>query len=255
MEAADIFDYLPITFKTKDEETYIRFLWNSYESNYKNQQYQFAFIAFHLLFMTYAYFQIWKIYNMHKEEFRKSLLGFEKLDNIIGELEERNKKNIAEKKQLEVLYPFAFSEIQERTIMTFFKLIGCDKMKIGRYKKIVDERNEIAHATGKLIFVAAENLDRKIDEILLLVDEIQNHSVRIIDSTISNFLHDSCDSENREFIDDIDQIQNVLVNQNYLSRKDIRYMLKFEIDRFSTEAVFKEKKSLFQIFCKNYSEE
>ena len=44
--ANDILAYLPNSFKTRDEQDYINFLWESYESNYNNGKYPFAFIAF-----------------------------------------------------------------------------------------------------------------------------------------------------------------------------------------------------------------
>lgn len=99
--ANDILAYLPISYKTRDEREYLTFLWESYESNYEKQKYQFAFIAFHLMFMSYCYFQIWKIYNSNSEDFKKYLLGFEKLDTIFQDLEEKNVKNRAENRPLE----------------------------------------------------------------------------------------------------------------------------------------------------------
>lgn len=92
----DIFQYLPLRYKTQDEEYYIKFLWESFELNYENEKYQFAFIAYHLLFMTYVYFQLWKIYAVYTDDFRKSVLGFHKIDNLIRQLEERNRKNTNE---------------------------------------------------------------------------------------------------------------------------------------------------------------
>ena len=38
----------------------------------------------------------------------------------------------------------SFSIVPERTIMRFFRLIGCDNSMIGTYTKLVDDRNESA---------------------------------------------------------------------------------------------------------------
>jgi hypothetical protein len=251
--STEILEYLPKSYKTKDEQDYINFLWDSYEVNYRNDKFQFSFMAYHLIFMTYAYFQIWKIYNGNIDDFKKSCLGFDKLDTLIAELEERNVKNIEDSRPLEMLYPFSFSEINERTIMIFFKLIGCDKSKIGRYKKVVDERNEIAHANGKLIFVAAENLDKKTNEILLLVEEIQRHSTSVLDHCFTQFLIDSSDPEDREFYDPIDQLNEILINSNYLSKKDIEHLLNFDITQLSAETNYTEMETLFNAFKTEYA--
>ena len=60
-EAYDLGSYLPISFKTPSEQEYISFLWNTFENNYTNGIYQFAFLAYHMLVMSFIYFNIWRI--------------------------------------------------------------------------------------------------------------------------------------------------------------------------------------------------
>jgi hypothetical protein len=252
MAASDILIYLPNSLKTRDEQEYLKFLIESYESNYEKGKYQFAFIAFHLLFMSYCYFQIWKIYNSNSEDFKKCLLGFEKLDTIFQDLEEKNKKNRTENRPIEHFYPFSFSEINERTIMIFFKLIECDKSKIGKYKKIVDDRNEIAHANGKMVFVVDRDLNAKIDDIMLLVEEIFNHSRKTLNSFFKNYLLSSSVPENREYIDDSEQIRETLINGNYLSQTDIEHLLTFDITQLSGDPNYAAMQQLFNTFQVEY---
>jgi len=251
--AIDILSYLPNSFKTRDEQDYINFLWESYESNYSNGKYQFSFLAFHLLFMSYCYFQIWKIYNTHSEDFVKSLLGFERLDEIIQKIEELNVANKAENRPLEQLYPFSLSEVNESTVMNFFKLIGCDKSKIGKYKKIVKDRNEIAHANGKMVFVSDRDLDAKINDMIRLVEEIYNHSKSVLELFFKNFLISSKDPENREYFDEQDQLREVLIYGNYLSQKDIEHLLIFDITQLSAETNYTEMETLFNAFKTEYA--
>ncbi len=251
--ASNILSYLPDSFKTRDEKDYINFLWESYESNYNNRKFQFSFIAFHLLFMSLCYFQIWKIYNTHSEDFVKSLLGFEKLDEIIQKIEEQNVINRAENKPLEQLYPFSLSEVNESTVMIFFKLIGCDRTKIGKYKKLVKDRNEIAHANGKMIFVSNRDIDIKINDMIRLIEEIYNHSKSVLELFFKNFLLSSREPDNREYFDDKDQLREVLIHGNYLSQKDIEHMLTFDITQLSAEPNYKEMVTLFMVFKTEYA--
>lgn len=51
-EAAELGNYLPLSFKTPKEQEYIEFLWDAFQSNYENKKYQFAFLAYHMLTMT-----------------------------------------------------------------------------------------------------------------------------------------------------------------------------------------------------------
>lgn len=78
MAAIDILSYLPNSYKTRDEQDYINFLWESYESNYNNGKYPFAFIAFHMLYMSFVYFEVWQIKMNRKVDFEKSLIAFSK---------------------------------------------------------------------------------------------------------------------------------------------------------------------------------
>ncbi len=57
MEVAfELGNYLPLSFKTRSEEDYLRFLCEAFESNYQNGKYQFAFLAYHMLTMSFIYF-------------------------------------------------------------------------------------------------------------------------------------------------------------------------------------------------------
>ena len=53
-EAAELANYLPLSFKTPKEQEYIEFLWDAFETNYKHGKYQFAFLAYHMLTMNYT---------------------------------------------------------------------------------------------------------------------------------------------------------------------------------------------------------
>ena len=46
-EAAELGNYLPLSFKSPKEQEYIAFLWDAFETNYTHGKYQFAFLAYH----------------------------------------------------------------------------------------------------------------------------------------------------------------------------------------------------------------
>jgi len=60
-EAAELGDYLRLSFKSPKEQEYIEFLWDAFETNYTHGKYQFAFLAYHMLTMSFVYFNIWQI--------------------------------------------------------------------------------------------------------------------------------------------------------------------------------------------------
>ena len=133
-EAAELTNYLPLSFKTPKEQEYIEFLWDAFETNYTHGKYQFAFLAYHMLAMSFIYFNIWQIKQTELGDFKKGLIGFPR----------------DEKTLLDATSPFAFSIVPERTMLRFLKLIACDNVEIGTYAKLVDDRNDVAHPNGHI---------------------------------------------------------------------------------------------------------
>jgi hypothetical protein len=213
-EAAELGNYLPLSFKTPKEQEYVAFLWDAFASNCENQKYQFAFLAYHMLTMSFVYFNIWQIKQNKPKDFGKGLIGFSK---------------DIEKDLLEASSPFVFSTVNERSILRLLKLIECDNGMIGSYAKLVDDRNASAHPNGNIFYSEPSALERKISEILRVVDEIQRHSKCIIEDCYRQFLLDSHDPEEREYPDTTDQIREVLIHQNYLSQKDIDICTGFDL--------------------------
>ncbi|MDP2853198.1 MAG: hypothetical protein Q8O28_03010 [Smithellaceae bacterium] len=213
-EAAELGNYLPLSYKTRSEQDYIAFLWDAFDTNYTYGKYQFAFLAYHMLTMSFVYFNIWQIRQVWPEDFGKGLIGFGK---------------DIEKNLLEATSPFVFSAVKERSILRFLKLIGCDNGKIGTYAKLVDDRNDTAHPNGNIFFSTQDALDAKINEIMRVVDEIQTHSKPVIEQAYREFLFQSHDPEEREYPDAADQLRELLVHKNYLSQKDIEVCLAYDL--------------------------
>lgn len=235
--ANEIMGYLPVSFKSTEEQNYINFLWESYESNYTNGKYPFAFIAFHMLYMSFVYFEVWQIKESRKSDFEKAMIGLSK---------------DFENKLLTATTPFAFVELGESNFIRFLKLIGCDNSQIGSFTSSVKSRNDAAHSNGRIFFNDRSIIDRKIDEVLHFIDDIQTHSQPVIEECLIKFLKENHNPEKREYIDDSDQIREILIYGNYLSQKDIEFMLSFDIARLSTKKNYTEMKALFEVFIENY---
>lgn len=237
-EAAELGNYLPLSFKTPKEQEYIEFLWDAFETNYTHGKYQFAFLAYHMLAMSFVYFNIWQIKQTRPDDFEKGLIGFAR----------------DEKTLLEATSPFVFSSVNERTILRFLKLIACDNGKIGTYAKLVDDRNETAHPNGNIFFSTQAALDSKITEILRVVGEIQTHSKPVIECCYREFLIENHDPEEREFLDPTEQIRETLIHRNYFSQKDIEICLAYDVSKHSGDANFQSIEALHHSFCSTYAD-
>jgi hypothetical protein len=227
-EATELGNYLPLSFKSPKEQEYIAFLWDAFETNYSHGKYQFAFLAYHMLTMSFVYFNIWQIKQTRPADFEKGLIGFAR----------------DEKALLEATSPFVFSAVNERTILRFLKLIACDNGKIGTYAKLVDERNRSAHPNGNIFYSTEAALNGKITEILRVVAEIQTHSRPVIEHCYRDFLLNNHDSEEREYPDATDQIREVLIHGHYLSQKDVAICVGFDLANLGDAATAEQVREL-----------
>jgi len=243
-EAAELANYLPLSFKTPKEHEYIEFLWDAFETNYTHGKYQFAFLAHHMLTMSFVYFNIWQIKRHLAADFDKAMVGFDK---------------DMEKELMTATSPFTFWRVNESAVMRFMKLIGCDNAKIGSYAKLVKDRNATAHCNGNVFYSQQTAMDIKIGEILRIVDEIQTHSAHVIQRCYHKFLLDSNNPDDREYADESDQIREVLIHSNYLSQRDIELcgaydILQHEELEMHTNAAGIESlhQNLKRQFCSNF---
>lgn len=226
-DAQSILDYLPNYYCTEKEQEYLSFLWDTFVCNYENEKYQFSFLAYHMLFMMFVYFSIWKIKTVRPECFQKALIGFGK---------------DIEKKFMDAVTPFSFSELNERSIFRFFKLIGFDNGKIGQWIKIIDKRNDVAHSNGNIFFESQEQLDEKIANIIECVDQIQQNMKDILFAIYENSLKEEDES--------FEHFQEVLLRQNYFSQQDMKTCLAFDFDSINMRG----KKRLLSQIQKQYME-
>ncbi len=218
--AAELANYLPFSFKTQSEQEYIAFLWDAFETNYTHGKYQFAFLAYHMLTMSFVYFNIWQIRQAWPEDFEKGVIGFGK---------------DIEKVLLGATSPFVFSTVNESSILRLLKLIACDNSQIGSYTKLVKDRNETAHPNGNIFYSTEVALDTKVTEILRVVDEIQTHSEPVIEHCYQDFLLHNYDPEEREYPDATNQIREIFIHEHYLSQKDVEICLGFDLGNLDGE--------------------
>ncbi len=231
-EALKLADYLPISFKNPKDQEYVAFLWDAFHTNYEHGKYQFAFLAYHMLTMSFIYFNIWQIRQAKPDDFAKGLIGFARDEASL----------------LSATSPFVFSTVNERTVLRLLKLIGCDNCMVGTYAKLVDDRNDAAHPNGNIFYSTQKALDTKIGEILRVAGEVQEHSAPIVLQMYGNFLFDNWDREVREYPDDDDQVREVLLHNGYFSLEDVRLCRGFDVESLPDSDARAEQEQLHKAF-------
>lgn len=229
-EALEIHDYLPLAYPSASEGEYIRFVWEGFESNYNAGKYQFAMLAFHMLYMSFVYFSVWQIKQAKPEAFTHAVLFQQK-----------------EKELLTATSPFTFSEVNERSIFKFLRLTGCENQHIGKFQKLVDQRNEIAHPNGNIFFSDEDTANQRIEEVMQQVRDIQAHMPPVLHNCLLQFLRDSANPDEREIADINDHVEISFLHKHYMSRKDIEECLTCDLSEFDADPFQGEVQALVSV--------
>lgn len=138
METAnEIFKYLPLQYKEPSDTVYFDFLKNSVIQNFEAENYHFALVALHMIYMGIVYQYIYGFYKSHPKRFSYTLIGFYKKLDI---------------KKITDLTWHSFARENESTIFEFYRAIGVPVDKIGNLKTPVKDRNDLVHTNGVQIF-------------------------------------------------------------------------------------------------------
>jgi hypothetical protein len=237
-EALELGSYLPRSFANANEQAYLDFLWSAFQTNYETERYEFASLAFHLLYMSFVSFSIWQIRLARPEQFAMAMVGFRNEDE--GDL-------------MACESPFKFYDrLKESQIFRFLKLIGCSNQQVGEFAKFVKRRNRIAHPTGTVFFNDRAAIDAEIADMMREVQNIEAHMQAVILELYCRFLKDSADPDLRAYADPGDEIAANFIHANYMSARDLDFCREYDIRGLSDEAGFAEIQALHLTFVALY---
>ncbi|WPE20790.1 hypothetical protein [Shinella zoogloeoides] len=229
-EALELSTYLPQSFANNREQAYLDFLWSAFQTNYEADRFEFASLAFHLLYMSFVSFSIWQIRLAMPDQFRMAMVGF---------------RSDEEGSLMDCESPFKFYDrLKESQIFRFLKLIGCTNHQVGEFAKFVKRRNKIAHPTGTVFFNDRAAIDAEIADMMKEVRNIETHMEPVIVELYRRFLIASADMEERQYTDPADEIAANLIHANYMSAADLDICAGFDISALAAEAHHDEMQAL-----------
>lgn len=238
--------FLPQLFQDDSEKKYIGALQLALETSYKNGLYQFAYIQYHMLFMSVLYFVALKISWMHKEEFNKVIYYLSK-GNINTFYDSKNTRNGK-------IYFGSFALISESDFFLILRIIGMDDDMLGRLRPFVETRNKFAHANGNMMITTEEKFIEKIAEYNNELEKIfklfEKDIVSLYFKTITD--EDFYDPEIRSYIDVDEQIIEGFIRSNLLSRTEMNYLRKNSVSAYKEHKGFEEIKNLHYALCHYY---
>lgn len=221
-EAVELNEYLPYSMAAANEQSYLQFLWSAFESNYQQGRYEFASLAFHLLYMSFVSFSIWQIRLARPDAFHMAMVGFRAED---------------EGKITECDSPFKFyDKLKESQIFRFLKLIGCNNEQVGEFAKFVKRRNKIAHPTGTVFFNDQQAIDEEIADMMREVRNIEAHMQPVITELYQRFLTDSAETEELEYGTNAEELTANFIHKAYMSIADLRHCATFDVATLADHA-------------------
>ena len=244
----EIFVYLPKLFQDEDEKRYIEALSLAMRTSYKNGLYQFAYMQYHMLFMTAIYFVLLKLNVLHHDEMEQALyyLLKDRYNEFFG------KENTKDGQ----LYFGSFAAIGESDVFKLLHIVGMDTNLEGELKKLVKERNDYAHANGRLLLTSEEfflekirNFNHCIDRVFAL---IKNDVLKLYSSTLND--PDFYDPDIRAYLDPTQQVQEEIVKKYSFSRFELNWCQKFNIKQLQSSENYASKKELHIALSKYYKE-
>ena len=214
----EINKYLPELFQDDSEEKYIKALRLALETSYYNGLYQFAYVQYHMLFMTAIYFALLKVAKCHKDEVDKALyyLLKDRKSEFYGEENTKNGE----------LYFGSFAAISESDVFMLLRVIGLDDSLLGELKNFVKSRNKYAHANGRLMLTSDELFIKEIQQYNEKIEKIYGllkPDIRqLYEATITNA--DFYDPEIRAYYDPDEQITQEFIKEYSLSKAELNWL-------------------------------
>ncbi|MDM7981542.1 MAG: hypothetical protein QUV71_14500 [Rhizobium sp.] len=240
-EALELGSYMPQSFASASEQSYLDFLWSAFQTNYETERFEFASLAFHLLYMSFVSFSIWQIRLARPEQFAMAMVGF---------------RSDEEGSLMDCESPFKFYDrLKESQIFRFLKLIGCSNQQVGEFAKFVKRRNKIAHPTGTVFFNDRAAIDAEIADMMREVRNIETHMEPVILELYRRFLISSSDVEERQYTDPADEIAANLIHANYMSSADITICSGFDVSALAGETHHDEIQALHAKLLELYPSE
>lgn len=207
-----ILDFLPLRKNSPEEIRYIDYLWGSFQSLGENENEDIkasGIISFHMLFMLCCQYKVLRIFKNQPNEYSKLFT----LVNV-------------RKENRGVINPtsaLTLGALPERDIFRICKLINLQDSIISKACTLVDDRNEFAHANGKIEI----DYGPKIDLYIEILEAIQDKFIDINNSLVSDWISQLDPADDRaEFIE-------TNLAQEYLCQADFENsLLKKEFEEY-----------------------
>lgn len=212
--------YLPVDYANEENTKYRQYLIDTFIENCNNDKYQFALMAFHMMFMSFLYSEFWilKTFSYGKVERLCSSNG--KFDNVC---------NI-----------FDASIIPEQTMIEqFLSIFSWHPNRKSAVKGFVEKRDHCAHASGEIQY-DKPGAERYFEEVLEYAEKIslanKANVITIFNEKVSTYFNSP--EFNTTLTGDFIKLQ---ISETKWSYKDLKYILTEPTPNYASDDAHKEK--------------
>ena len=240
--------YLPLLYKRQEEQIYIDGLLDAFSINYAKGFYQFAYLQYHMIFMSSIYFMLLKVHTIKQSPFDNALQYMMK-DNA-------RKFHAKNNKREGNLYFGSFALISESDVFRLLFLMDMETGLLGELQKTVKERNKYAHANGNITIKSQETLNEKIHNYLALLEHVFSLFKEPVKELYSSLLQEESfyNPEIRQSADETEQIKEFFIKEFGVSYHDLNICRKIRTKSLEALDNFEEIKPLHISLCQYFKE-
>lgn len=206
--AFEVGEYLPIFPRSEDDARYLESQLDQLRRSCESQLYQAASLHLHLLYMSIVYYQIFRIKEMRHEDYALACTY----------IRDRNRIENAGS-------PFVLSGMKEAEAFEFYRVLGVQPEVIGNLKHCVKMRNNQTHANPAYAIPNAEYFAETLKTYLGELSQVVSSEEGLLFKLYQNF-EEGYDTGAREYTDTSDEVREVFVKGNSLSRREVALLLR-----------------------------
>lgn len=147
------YSLLPLRSSEPSTQDYLAAKIRSYEVCLENECFDDAYVNAHLIFMYWLYCKLWVVV-MAEQKLADRIFALHSFDSGFD-----RSKFLVTRSALE-LYNL---RLEERKYAEVFGALCLDREDVKKLKKLVDDRNNILHPSGTIIFDSYDELERSLD--------------------------------------------------------------------------------------------
>jgi hypothetical protein len=203
----NIMRYLPISSDDQENIEYLDYLKSAYAENVENKKYQFALLAFHMMFMSFIYKQFWCLKEYDFDKVKRFCDRNQQLSDICA------------------IYDMSILKEKDSIAFTMDSL-GFHTNRKSDVQQFVDTRDKCAHASG-FIQYSERDVENHFIKVLEYIEQISDKSKISVQRMFELTLKDFWGADSFKRLTSAEKAGKI-ISQLRLSQADIMYI--FDID-------------------------